>query len=301
MAFDRLRGALADVVAIPVTPFTPDGRIDREAYTAVLNRMLEAGVRTVTTGGNTGEFYALTRQERRQLVELTVASCQGRAEVIAGVGLDLATAIEDAEAARDAGATMVMVHQPAHPYVSAEGWVDYHRVIAAAVPELGVLPYLRDPLIGGEWIGWLGEVCPNVLGVKYAVPDVARFAAVARDAGLGRFVWIAGLAELYAPAYWALGATGFTSGLVNVAPQVSLTMLRALRAGDFPAAMTVWEQVREFEELRATRHSEDNVAVVKEALAALGLCGRDIRPPSRTLPAELRERIATLVAPWRAV
>ncbi|MFD3453538.1 dihydrodipicolinate synthase family protein [Streptomyces sp. NPDC058691] len=298
MSFAERSSALAGVVAIPVTPFEADGGVARGTYRALLRRLLDHGVRTVTPNGNTGEFYALDPAERRLVVELTTAEADAGTQVVAGVGLDVPTAVAAARHARDAGAGMVMVHQPVHPYVSPEGWLDYHRAIADAVPGLGVVPYVRDAALEGGLIGRLGELCPNVIGVKYAVPDPARFAAVARDAGLDRFTWITGLAELYAPAHWAVGATGFTSGLVNVAPRVSLAMLRALRDGDYAAAMAVWEQVREFEGLRAENRSADNVSVVKEALAALGRCRRDVRPPSRPLPEDRRERVAALIAGW---
>ena len=39
---------------------------------------------------------------------------------------------------------MIMVHQPVHPYVSVEGWIEYHRAIASDVPELGVVLYVRN-------------------------------------------------------------------------------------------------------------------------------------------------------------
>jgi 4-hydroxy-tetrahydrodipicolinate synthase len=130
------------------------------------------------------------------------------------------------------------------------------------------------------------------------VPDAAGFAAFARDAGLERFVWVAGLAEPYAPSYFSAGATGFTSGLVNVAPSVSLNMIEALRSGDYRAAMKVWEQIRRFEELRAANGSANNVTVVKEALASLGLCRRDVRPPSKSLPESERAEVAAIAAGW---
>jgi 4-hydroxy-tetrahydrodipicolinate synthase len=298
MSFAEQSSALADVVAIPVTPFGADGGVERGTYRALLRRLLDSGVRTVTPNGNTGEFYALDPAERRLVVELTMAEADADTQVVVGVGHDVPTAVAAARHARDAGAQMVMVHQPIHPYVSPDGWVDYHRAVAEAVPETGVVPYVRNPVLGGELIARLGELCPNVVGVKYAVPDAARFAAVARDAGLDRFTWVAGLAELYAPAYWAVGATGFTSGLVNVAPRVSVEMLRALRDGDYAAAMKVWEQIREFEDLRAEQSSANNVSVVKEALAVLGLCRRDVRPPSRPLTGDQRERVAALLAGW---
>ncbi|OAR26269.1 dihydrodipicolinate synthase family protein [Streptomyces sp. ERV7] len=299
--YEAMRAALADVVAIPVTPFAEDGSIDRDTHRALLRRLLDGGVRTLTPNGNTGEFYALTPQERDAVVESTVSEAAGRAAIVVGVGHDVPTAIGAARHAREAGADMLMVHQPVHPYVAAGGWVDYHRAIAEAVPELGVVPYIRNAGLAGRHLAALGEVCPNVIGVKYAVPDAARFAAFARDSGLERFVWVAGLAEPYAPSYFSAGATGFTSGLVNVAPKVSLAMLEALRSGDHPAAMRVWEQIRRFEELRAADSSANNVTVVKEALAVLGLCRRDVRSPSRPLDAAGREEVAAIVEGWGAV
>ncbi|MGW7379871.1 dihydrodipicolinate synthase family protein [Streptomyces sp. NPDC054794] len=298
VTFETQRAALAEVVAIPVTPFAADGTVDRDVHRALLRRLLDSGVTTLTPNGNTGEFYALTPEERRLVTELTVDEAGDRGTVLVGVGHDVPTAVASARHARELGAQLVMVHQPVHPYVAQSGWVDYHRAIAAAVPELGVVPYIRDAQLPGARLAELADACPNVIGVKYAVPDAARFAAFSRDAGLDRFVWVAGLAEPYAPSYFSAGATGFTSGLVNVAPVVSLHMIEALRSGDHPAAMRVWERIRRFEELRAANGSADNVTVVKEALAALGLCRREVRPPSGQLPEDARAEVAAIVAGW---
>lgn len=298
--FEAQRAALADVVAIPVTPFTEDGAVDTTAYRALLHRLLDGGVTTLTPNGNTGEFYALTPEERRLVTEVTVREAGDRASILVGIGHDVPTAVASARHAHELGVRMVMVHQPVHPYVSQGGWVDYHRAIAGAVPELGVVPYIRDARLPGARLAELADTCPNVIGVKYSIPDATRFAAFARDAGLDRFVWVAGLAEPYAPSYFSAGATGFTSGLVNVAPAVSRTMLESLRSGDYPAAMKVWERIRRFEELRAADGSANNVTVVKEALAALGLCRRDVRPPSRPLPESERAEIAAIAAGWSA-
>lgn len=295
---DRLTARLAGVVAIPVTPFDPDGAVAAATFERLVGRLVERGIGAVTPGGNTSEFYSLTGDEARRCAELAVGVAGDRAAVLVGVGHDIATAVADAQHARRIGAELVMVHQPVHPFVSADGWVEYHRVIADAVPELGVVPYIRDPALTGEQLSRLCDAAPNVVGVKYAVPDPVRFASVARDVGLDRLVWIAGLAEPYAPSYWTAGATGFTSGLVNVDPGISLDLLAALEKGDPATAMRVWEKVRRFEELRAAHRSANNVSVVKEALAQLGLCRPDVRPPIRQLTADERAEVRDVLISW---
>ncbi len=55
------------------------------------------------------------------------------------------------------GRRMIMVHQPVHPYVSVEGWIEYHRAIASEVPELGVVLYVRNETIPGLGIRAVSE------------------------------------------------------------------------------------------------------------------------------------------------
>ena len=208
MTLDLLRSALATAAAVPVTPFGPDGQVDWEAHDRVIRRMVDAGVRLVTPNGNTGEFYSLTAAEARRATESAVVAAGGRADVLAGVGHDLPGAIEAGRHARDHGVRMIMVHQPVGPYISAAGWLEYHRAIAGALPDLGVVLYIRDPRIGARHIRALGDLCPNVIAVKYGIRDPVQFAGVARDAGLDRFTWLAGLAGwctmiMRTPLSWA--------------------------------------------------------------------------------------------------
>ena len=297
-AAETLRNALATVVVVPVTPLLADGNPDWAAYATLTRRLIDGGITVITPNSNTGEFYALSQAEARQVLETAAAAANGQAELLAGVGHDIATAVEAARHAGDHGARMIMIHQPVHPYVSREGWINYHAAIAAAVPDLGVVLYIRNERITGADIAELAGRAPNVIGVKYGVRDAAAFAAVARDAGIDRFTWLAGAAELTAPAYWVSGARGFTSGLANVEPGLPLAMLDALRGNDFGEAMKIWEKARRFEELRLADASADNVSVVKEALAQLGLCRADVRPPSRLLPDPVKQEISAMLTGW---
>jgi 4-hydroxy-tetrahydrodipicolinate synthase len=296
VSVEKVRRALSSVVTINVTPFDADGALDADAYATVARRCVEAGIDVLTANGNTGEFYSLSRAERDLAVTLTVEAAGDRAAVLAGVGHDVATAVTEARVAAGAGAHGVMVHQPVHPYQSADGWVQYHRRIADAVPELGVVCYVRNARLGGDAFATLADACPNVVGVKYAVPDPLALADLVDAVGAGRWVWSCGLAETWAPYFWQSGARGFTSGLATVAPRRSLELLGQLHAGDFTTGMQTWRRVRPFEDMRARDGSALNVSVVKEALAQLGLCRADVRPPIAPLSEGERAEVKRILA-----
>ncbi|WP_245554925.1 dihydrodipicolinate synthase family protein [Nesterenkonia alba] len=289
---------ISGVVGIPVVPFDERGEIDHSLLSSLVRRLCESGIRTLTINGNTGEFYTLTPEEREKVVVSARAGMSTDGFLVSGVGLDIGTARREAQRARDLGVDAVMIHQPVNPYLSGRGWVEYNVAVSEVVPETPVLPYLTSPLITSAEVDELVDRAPNVVGVKCSLPDLPQFGALQVNVRAD-IVWIAGLAESYAPGYWQLGARGFTSGLVNVAPGMSLAMLDALKAGDAQNIERAWALIRQFEELRARHRSAANVAVVKEAMAHHGLCSRRVRPPASTLSDAEREEVLEAMRGWK--
>jgi 4-hydroxy-tetrahydrodipicolinate synthase len=298
MGLSEVKAALRTVISIPVTPFRTDGSADFDLYAQVVARMVEGGIRVVTPNGNTGEFYSLTAEEHKHAVEATVAGAGQETLILAGVGFDAQTAAEMARFAVQRGAEAVMVHQPVHPYGSDDGWIAYHATIADAVPEAGIVPYVRDATIRAETLSRLADRCPNFVGIKYAVTNPLQFAGIVQSVGVDRITWVCGVAESWAPFFWPGGASGFTSGLVNVTTALSLEMQACLEQGDNGSVMEIWGLVRPFEELRARRNNSNNVSAVKEAMAQLGFCGATVRPPISMLSdgekAEVRQILLQL-------
>ncbi len=297
MTFSELRTALADVVAIPVTPYQ-DGALDLGSFRKLLRRLVSSGVTTITPNGNTSEFYALTAAERRQLITAAAEEVGAEAFLLLGVGHDVATAVADVKAGEEAGIRMVMIHQPVHPHVSPLGWVDYHAQIASAAPGVAFVLYIRSAWVTPAMLVELAGRCPNVVGIKYAVPDVTQFARIRDLAGPDRFVWIAGLAEPYALSYAVHGAEGFTSGLVNVNPGFRWRCGTPCGRRITRPPGTCWPRISRFEELRAEDSSANNVSVIKEALAQLGLCDRTIRPPSHELDQRPAPKSRGILSEW---
>jgi 4-hydroxy-tetrahydrodipicolinate synthase len=287
---------LDTVVAVPPTPFLEDGALDEVGFERVLNRAVDGGLRAVTIAGNTGEFGALSGPEIERLVEIAAATLAGRAALLVGIGGDLSTARLVASKAAAAGAFGVMVHEPAGPFRSAEGWIRYHAQLASAVPDLAVVPYIRDAAIRASDLHALVAAAPNVVAVKYAVPDPVRFAEIVTSGP--RLLWICGLAERWAPFFWPAGATAFTSGLALVEPRLSLELLGHLRDHRPSAALAIWSLVAPFEALRARNNGEASVPAIKEALALRIGTGRTVRPPISELGSEDRREISRILASW---
>lgn len=270
--------ALTGISGILVTPFDDQGNVAPARLVSILDRALGAGLHMPVVNGNTSEFYALTTDEACTMVREVAGLVAGRAPLLAGIGRSLRDAQQLARVSADVGAAALMVHQPPDPFVAPRGVVDYLKAIADASGGLPMMLYLRNDAIGTKAIADLCAV-PGVRGVKWATPNPQKLAE-AKAACDPAIVWVGGLAEVWAPTFYAVGARGFTSGLINVWPERSVAIHAALEAGDYHAANTLIAAMRAFEDIRAEEMNGTNVTGVKAALIAQGLdCGPS-RPPS---------------------
>jgi 4-hydroxy-tetrahydrodipicolinate synthase len=294
----ELRKAFAGISGILVTPFDENDEIAPARLSPIIDRAVKAGVHILVANGNTGEFYALTLDEAERMVHAVVEHVGGRVPVVGGVGRGVKDACALARASRRAGASALMVHQPPDPFVAPRGVIDYVSRIAEAGEGLPLMLYLRNDGIGLDAIEQLCRI-PGVAGVKWATPAPLRLAEAIRRSD-PQIVWVGGLAEVWAPPFCAVGARGFTSGLINVWPEQSVAIHKALEAGDYPRAMELVAVMADFEEIRAQEQNGANVTGVKEALILQGLNCGPTRPPSAwPLAAGQRERLAAMLTRWR--
>ena len=296
----RLREALAGISGILVTPFDGEDRVAPARLAPVIDRAVNAGVHILVANGNTGEFYGLTTAEAEAMVRGVTETVAGRVPVLGGVGRSVGDACALARASRRAGVSALMVHQPPDPFVSPRGVVEYVKRVAGAGDGLPLMLYLRNDGIGLEAIEGLCRI-EGVAGVKWAAPTPLRLAEAIRRCPEA-IVWVGGLAETWAPPLCAVGARGFTSGLINVWPERSVAIHAALSAGDYPRANALIAGMGEFEAIRAEEQNGTNVTAVKAALQLLGCDCGPTRPPSAwPLTEGQMSRLRTLVASWDGI
>lgn len=294
---NQFRAKLTGISGILVTPFDKNEQIAPALLKPVIDRAVAAGVHILTANGNTGEFYGLTTQEAEQMVHATVEIVAGRVPVLAGIGRSIGDAVALTNASRAAGAAALMVHQPPDPFVAPRGVVAYVQRIAEAGQGLPVVIYLRNDGIGLNAIEQLCKI-PNVVGVKWATPTPLRLGDAIRRAD-PTIVWVGGLAETWAPPFYAVGSRGFTSGLINVWPEHSMAIHTALEAGDYQAARGMINVMNSFEELRAQEGNGTNVSVVKTALQMMGEDCGPVRPPGAwPLTARQADELRVRLGEW---
>lgn len=68
-----------------VTPFMADGRVDHAAVAPVVDRLVAQKISGLIVGGTTGEYYALSNQERKDLLKTVVGLAKGRIPLMAGI------------------------------------------------------------------------------------------------------------------------------------------------------------------------------------------------------------------------
>jgi 4-hydroxy-tetrahydrodipicolinate synthase len=275
---DRFEAALSGISGILVTPYGADGEIAPQKLAPVIDKALAAGVHMPVVNGNTGEFYALTVEEAISMAHAVAQLVDGRAPLLAGVGRGVKDACRLAAESKRAGAAGLMVHQPPDPFVSPRGTVEYVKRVAEAGDGTPLVLYLRNDAIG---LGTIAELCSieGVKGVKWATPNALRLSEAIAESP-DHIIWVGGLAEVWAPPFYAVGARGFTSGLINVWPQRSVAIHAALEAGDYAAANALISGMKAFEAIRAEELNGTNVTGVKSALIELGMDCGPTRPPS---------------------
>lgn len=294
MRLEQLRTALNGISGILVTPFDDDDQINITRLNPIVDRAINAGVHILVSNGNTGEFYSLTLEEAEIAVRETCAIVDGRAPVIGGVGRSVQDACRLARTSVAAGVDALMVHHVPDPFVAPRGVVDYVQAIADSVPDTPLILYIRSDILGVDAIASMCDI-EQVIGVKWATPSPLNLAA-AMAASDPSIAWVGGLAEVWAPPLYSVGARGFTSGLINVWPERSVAIHSALETGDWAMARTLIKGMRPFEDVRAQENGGANVSGVKAALQMIGNdCGSARAPAAWPLASQQMSDIQNVV------
>ena len=280
----QLRGVFPALV----TPMTAGREVDRPTLAALVNSLIEdGGVHGVIPLGSTGEYYALSAEERREVLETTLEAAGGRVPVLAGAN---AGATRDVVAysrqAEQMGAAGVLL---AAPYYSLPGPDELFEHFRAVSDSIGV------PIMLYNYPGRTGvDMTPDLIGrlaeleqvryVKESSGDVSRVSEVIRRCG-ERITVFCGC-DTAALESFVLGATGWVGGVVNVLPKQHVELFDlAVEKQDFLAARDLYYRM-----LPTLALMEGGGKYTQFVKAGCQVTGRPVGPPRQPLlPAESEE------------
>jgi 4-hydroxy-tetrahydrodipicolinate synthase len=283
--------------AIP-TPVNPDDTINVDATRALLRYLLEQGIDGVLPLGGTGEYGALSSEQRVRMVELTAREAAGRVPVIAGV---LDPGYHDAmKAAKDfaaAGADALLVLTPYYTNPTQAGIRDYFLRYADESPVpilLYEIPYRTRIAIAPEVIHELSKH-ERIIGMKACNTDMYHFLRVV--AGVDEsFAVLSGEDTLF-PLHVAAGARGGIVVTASLLPTAWRRIFELASAGKTQEALALH---RSLIPLLKRAFAETNPGPMKSVMDLIGVNAPDMLAPlvrpddtlSGNLRAELKKQLA---------
>lgn len=164
-----------------VTPFDENGKIHAYAVSKLVEKCLEKGVAGFYVGGSTGESFLLTSEERRFMLEQVIKAVDGRADVIANIGV-FATeqGLELAKHAESLGVAAISSVPPFYFPFSMDEYVQYYNDLAEGV-SVPVIVY-NIPAMSGITFKTkdIGRLFENhkIIGMKHTSYDLFQLQRV---------------------------------------------------------------------------------------------------------------------------
>jgi 4-hydroxy-tetrahydrodipicolinate synthase len=260
-----------------------------------VDRSIAGGVHGVVACGSTGEFSALSSDERRLVVEIVTDHVAGRVPVIAQTGAtSTAEAVRLSRHAQSAGADVIMAVAPYYEPLSIDETLSYLRAVAGTVDipvMLYNLPMATGVDLDPDTVGALAREIENIRYIKNTTVDMAQSARLIHNHGdvISTF---AGWDSLILSAL-AEGAAGVVAGTANVVPTELVAVYDAVSAGNLGQAREAWARVYP---LIDAIMAQPFIAAVKAALAAVGFPAGRPREPVAGLDPAAAMNIAELAA-----
>jgi 4-hydroxy-tetrahydrodipicolinate synthase len=293
---DRFHGVLPALIS----PFTDDGtRVDTDALTVNVGRLIRAGVGGLVPGGSTGEFTTLTHDERRGLAETTIAAAGGRVPVVVGTGaLSTAETVELSVHAERSGADAVMI---VPPFYDALGWRELLAHYTAVAERIAIpimyynLPSASGVRLDADQFRELRRAA-NVTCLKDTGGDAVAATELiqAEDGPVLLNGW-----DTLTFAALAAGVRAVVWGVASILPEQCVTLHRLLIDDvDLPAARDLWARLWP---LCRFLESRSYAAAVKTACALVGDTTGPVRAPLLPLDDASTAELQRLLEHARAV
>lgn len=268
------------VLPATLCPFHEDDSIDEQGLRDYVRYLASVpGITGLVCNGHTGEVMSLRNRERARVTEIIASEVGDKVKVVSGVcaeGSD--EAIDQALAAKDAGADAILLMPPHH-------WLRFGRTFETAVGFFQDVAEGADiDIIVHQYPSWtkagytLKEMLEmvkidHVVSIKMGTRDMARWGYDYRKLkAAAPHVSIISCHDEYLLATLLDGCDGALVGFAGFVPELIVALVKAALDGDLQAAYAAQEKVRPLAQIvyRFGEPSSDAHQRMKCAMTLMG-------------------------------
>jgi 4-hydroxy-tetrahydrodipicolinate synthase len=289
--------AFRGIYAAFPTPVDASDAVNETTLRKMIRFLVSSGCEGLVPIGGTGEFTALSPQERLRAVEITVDEAAGRVPVIAGVlSPGLAEAVDAGRAYRAAGVDALLVLAPFYVRPTQAAIRSYFTTYRDRVDA----PILFYDIPGKTGVVTASQTIvqmasdKSIVGMKACSVDPHHFNAIITRTDKD-FSGMSGEDTLY-PLHAAMGASGGILATASILPEYWVQIYKLVQAGDFKGAVAAQQLLVPF--LDAV-FSEVNPGPLKYAIETMGLAFGDTLLPLLPPSSETRANVDLALADLR--
>lgn len=258
-----------------ITPFK-SGAVDYEAFAALTDRQVEAGIDFLVPLGTTGETPCLEDDERIKVLQTAKEHADGLPIVVGGGTNSLQHTVRSMQMLDPHGVDAFLIVVPYYNKPTQEGQYQYFKAVAESTDKPIVLynvPGRTGANMTAETALRLAEI-DNIVAIKEASGNRVQIEEILRNAPSG-FNVLSGNDD---DTLWMMkeGGAGIISVASNVAPRQMAEFVGAIRNGEWDKAEKLNEMLSP---LFVNCFIESNPIPAKAAMHAMGLIENEFRLP----------------------
>ena len=285
------------VITAVVTPFDENNKVNEAQMKALVDWQIESGIKGILVLGGSGEYVALTMEERVRAVKAAVEAAAGRVPVVAGVlEPGICGSVEAAKLFREAGADVPLVLTPYYVTPSQDGIYDFFKKFDEGFQSPFLvynIPYKNTTDIKPATFIRLAKDVPNCCGIKECSPAFASCVELVYN--VGDICTVMSGEDLMMGGHVLFGAEAAIIASANLIPAAWAKFFEDAKAKDIEA-VTAFQ--KKYYPLFNLLFAEINPGPMKYAMGKIGVevgeVSTPLKPCSNWLRAELDKAIAEL-------
>jgi len=285
-----LTNNIKGIIPAVLTPFDKHENIDINAFKELLNYLMDKGVHGLFILGSQGEFYALTLDECKKLMDAAVSVKRENIPIYAGIGrITTRETIELAKYALDVGIDYGVVVTPFYVRLTQKELEEHYKKIAESV-ELKILLY-NNPSntninLEPDTVYRLRDIS-NIVGIKESTPYFSQLVELIQKCRSAKFHILVGL-ECHILGGLLLGADGAVVASANAIPDILVSLYENFTEGNLGEAIKLQQKVNEFFNLFKYGTFP---GILKDIMEIMGFQYGKARSPVKSITRKAREEI----------